>query len=133
MGYLLDTHAFLWTLSAPKKLPAKSLGVLQSSSSEIYLSAVSIWEVALKIRAGKLDMQGKSPSDLLIEASTLNLLVIDLTADEAAGHTALSENTHFDPFDRMIIWQAITRKLTLISGDKEFVKFKKDGLKLLWK
>lgn len=133
MGYLLDTHAFLWAISAPKKLPAKTRGILQSPSNDIYLSAVSIWETALKIRAGKLDIQGRTPSDLLTEAAAMNILVVDLNAAEAAGHTALSENTHFDPFDRMLIWQAISRKLTLISGDKEFAKFKKDGLKLLWK
>ncbi len=46
---------------------------------------------------------------------------------------SLTEDTHFDPFDRMVIWQAITRKLTLVSGDREFERFGKDGLKLIWK
>lgn len=133
MSYLLDTHAFLWTISAPKKLPVKVRNILQSSANDISLSAVSIWEAAIKIRAGKLDIEGKTPTDLLSEAVALNFTVIDLTAQEAAGHLSLSESTHFDPFDRLLIWQAISRKLTLLSGDTQFPKFKKDGLKLLWR
>ena len=104
MSYLLDTHAFLWTISAPKKLPTKIRKIVQASANDISLSAVSLWEAAIKIRAR-----------------------------EAAGHVSLSESTHFDPFDRLLIWQAISRKLTLLSGDSEFPKFKKDGLKLLWR
>ena len=133
MSYLLDTHAFLWTISAPKKLPAKIRDIVQSTANDVSLSAVSLWEAAIKIRAGKLDIQGKTPTDLLNEAVALNFTIIDLTAQEAAGHVKLSESTHFDPFDRLLIWQAISRKLTLLSGDTEFPKFKKDGLKLLWR
>jgi PIN domain nuclease of toxin-antitoxin system len=133
MSYLLDTHAFLWTISVPKKLPTKIRNIVQSTANDVSLSAVSLWEAAIKIRAGKLDIQGKTPTDLLNEAVALNFTIIDLTAQEAAGHVSLSESTHFDPFDRLLVWQAISRRLTLLSGDREFPKFKKDGLKLLWK
>lgn len=56
-----------------------------------------------------------------------------LLPDEAATYGNLTEETHNDPFDRMLIWQAISRKLVLVSGDSEFKRFKKDGLRLLWK
>lgn len=133
MSYLLDTHTFIWAIVQPKKLPSKVLAVLRVPSNEIALSAVSIWEAAIKLRSGKLDLQGKTATDLLNEARAMNLRLLDLTADEAARHISLTENTHFDPFDRMLIWQAISRNLTLVSGDREFKKFKKDGLKILWK
>ncbi|MEP6787771.1 MAG: type II toxin-antitoxin system VapC family toxin, partial [Acidobacteriota bacterium] len=58
---------------------------------------------------------------------------IALTPDEAVTQDNLKENTHFDPFDRMLIWQAISRKMTVVSGDPEFRRFTSDGLKLLWK
>ncbi len=67
------------------------------------------------------------------EARNMNLHVIPLEPDEAATHGSLTEDSHFDPFDRMLIWQAMQRDMVLISGDLEFEKFKSDGLRLLWK
>ena len=58
---------------------------------------------------------------------------LPLTPEEAATYGDLSEPSHNDPFDRMLVWQAISRKLTLISGDREFERFRSDGLKLVWK
>ncbi len=58
---------------------------------------------------------------------------ISLTPVEAATYGNLAEDTHFDPFDRMLIWQAIGRKMVLISKDSNFKRFSKDGLELLWK
>ncbi|MGD9563530.1 MAG: type II toxin-antitoxin system VapC family toxin [Pyrinomonadaceae bacterium] len=133
MRSLLDTHAFLWSVAEPRRLPPKIATVLQDPEKEINLSAVSIWETAIKLRAGRMDLQGRTAEDVLDEAVAMNLRLIDLTPDDAAGQSLLTENTHFDPFDRMLIWQAISRGLTLMSGDKEFTKFKKDGLSLLWK
>jgi PIN domain nuclease of toxin-antitoxin system len=63
----------------------------------------------------------------------MDFQLIALESEEAASHQRLIEATHFDPFDRMLIWQAISRKMILVSGDAEFKRFKPDGLKLLWK
>lgn len=63
----------------------------------------------------------------------MNVQLISLEPDEAATLGNLTESAHFDPFDRMLIWQAIQRNLTLISGDRAFKKFAADGLRLLWK
>ena len=133
MRYLLDTHTFLWSYGQSKKLPAIVRTRLEDLSSEIFVSAVTFWEIAIKLRARRLDVGGKTASELIPESAKLGFKVIPLDAEEAAAHQQLAEDTHFDPFDRMLVWQAISRNLTLISGDSQFKNFKKDGLKLLWK
>ena len=89
--------------------------------------------MAIKLRSGRLDIGGRSATDVLAEARNMDVNLIPLDPDEAATHGSLVEDTHFDPFDRMLMWQAIQRNMILVSMDPEFKKFKSDGLKLLWK
>jgi PIN domain nuclease of toxin-antitoxin system len=131
MRLLLDTHTFLWAISAPAKLPAAARSAVISQSNQAYVSAVSFWEIAIKVRLGKLNLGWKD--DIVDAAIKGGFVPIPLTPEEAALSSDLTEDTHFDPFDRMLIWQAITRDLTLVSNDQEFQKFKRYGLKLLWK
>ena len=132
MKYLLDTHTFLWAYAQSNRLPGAVRTTIENTDSEVFVSAVTFWEMAIKLRAKRLDVGGKSATDLLMEARNMGFFILDLEAEEAASHQDLTEDTHFDPFDRMLIWQAISRKMILVSGDKEFKRFTKDGLKLLW-
>ena len=133
MRLLLDTHTFLWAYSETGKLPKLAKDAIAEPSNEIFVSSISFWEISLKIRIGKLKPVGRHPSELVEVARSLGMIPMPLTPDEAATYGDLTENTHFDPFDRMLAWQAISRKLILVSGDKEFRRFEKDGLKLIWK
>ena len=133
MRYLLDTHAFLWALTEPNKLPRQVAKIIDDPAHEIFLSAVSIWETAIKLRSGRLDLQGRTAMELLDEAGEMRVQLIKLDPYEAATSGNLIEDTHYDPFDRMLIWQAISRKMVLVSGDEQFQRFASDGLKLLWK
>ena len=133
MKYLLDTHAFLWTATRSRQLPEKARNAIEGPDNEIFVSAVSFWEIATKFRKGKLDLDGLQPIDFVDKAAAMDIEIIYLAAEEAASVNNLTEQTHFDPFDRMLIWQAIYRKLTLISRDPEFHNFEPDGLKLIWK
>jgi PIN domain nuclease of toxin-antitoxin system len=132
MRYLLDTHTFIWAYGQSTKLSGTARSAIEDTRSEVFVSAVSFWEIAIKIRAKRLHIGGKSAADLISEARTMDFHIIDLHADEAATQGKLTEETHFDPFDRMLIWQAISRKLTLISSDAQFKRFIPDGLKLIW-
>jgi len=106
---------------------------IQDPGNEVFVSAVSFWEISIKSRLGKIDLIDLTTSDLIPSATAMGFLTIGLASDEAVSQDKLKENTHFDPFDRMLIWQAIQRDLVLVSSDPEFKKFKTDGLKLLWK
>ncbi len=131
MRLLLDTHTFLWAVSKPSMLPARSLRAIEDKANLVFISAVSLWEITIKVRTGKLQLGWDD--DLITAALNAGIEPLPLTADEAATYGDLAESTHNDPFDRMLIWQAIQRDLTLVSGDAEFDRFEDGGLKLLWK
>ncbi len=132
MRYLLDTHAFIWALSDTDKLTPRAKDVIVDADNELFVSSVSFWEIAIKLRNKRIAPIGHRPSGLIDAAETMGFIPIPLLPAEAATHGSLTEDTHFDPFDRMLIWQAIQRSLTLISGDRKFERFTSDGLRLLW-
>jgi PIN domain nuclease of toxin-antitoxin system len=132
MRYLLDTHAFLWAIGQSSSLPEKVVKELKNQENEVFVSAITFWEISIKTRIKKLDLGGIPQEDLVSLAEKMDFQVIDLTPEEANTYANLSENAHRDPFDRMLIWQCIQRKMTLVSKDVEFQKFKEYGLKLIW-
>lgn len=132
MKYLLDTHAFLWTITQSKDLPLKVVQALKNPTNEVFVSAITFWEISIKTRLKKLDLGGLPLEDLIPLAEQMDFQLIDLTPEEANTYNNLAENTHHDPFDRMLIWQCLRRNMTLVSKDEEFQNFKHYGLKLLW-
>lgn len=132
MKYLLDTHAFLWSITQSKTLPKKVISELKNPRNEVFVSAVTFWEIAIKTRIKKLDLGGLPVGDLVALAKKMDFQCIDLTPEEASGYVELVETTHNDPFDRMLIWQCIRRNMTIVSKDEEFEKFLGVGLKILW-
>lgn len=133
MNLLLDTHTILWSILEPNRLPPASRNAIEDPRSEIFVSSVSLWEISIKSRLEKLSLVNLSTDDVIPSVIGMGFVPIALTPDEAITQGSLKESTHFDPFDRMLIWQAISRKMTLVSGDPEFARFIPDGLKLLWK
>lgn len=132
MKYLLDTHAFLWTITQSKDLPLKVVQALKNPTNEVFVSAITFWEISIKTRLKKLDLGGLPLEDLIPLAEQMDFQLIDLTPEEANTYNNLAENIHHDPFDRMLIWQCLRRNMTLVSKDEGFQKFKHYGLKLLW-
>jgi PIN domain nuclease of toxin-antitoxin system len=131
MRLLLDTHTFLWAISEPEKLPVKARRAIEDERIPTFVSAIALWEITIKVRIGKLDLGWDD--DLITAAQNAGIEPLPLTPEEAATYGELTESFNNDPFDRMIIWQAIQRDMILVSGDPEFKKFEDNGLKLLWK
>jgi PIN domain nuclease of toxin-antitoxin system len=117
VSYLLDTHAFLWSVLEPAKLGASSRAVLADPRSEVFVSAVTFWEVSLKAALGKLKLEGCSPESLLGAARTQGFELLALSPQDACTFHHLPRSEHKDPFDRMLIWQAIRGAHTLITQD----------------
>ena len=132
MNYLLDTHAFLWAITQSKDLPEKTIKALKNPHNEVFVSAISFWEISIKTRIKKLDLGGLPIKDLIGLAERMDFKLIELSPMEASSYGELAESTHNDPFDRMLIWQAIKRDMCMVSKDREFKKFKAYGLRLLW-
>jgi PIN domain nuclease of toxin-antitoxin system len=81
---------------------------------------------------GKLDLNGVHPEELPKLSKETGFEFLPLLPDESASYHQLDANWHRDPFDRMLIWQAIKNNLTLLSKDKNVAQYKSAGLKLLW-
>ncbi len=132
MNCLLDTHTLLWSLFEPNRLGKTALELLQDPKNTVYVSVISVWEISLKYSIGKLDLQGVTPDAFpdLIRQTGFELL--PLAAQDAATFHNLARLEHKDPFDRLLIWQAISHKLTFVSQDKACAAYRKQGLKVVW-
>lgn len=131
MSYLLDTHCFLWSLFAPQKLSQRARQVIADSSNTVAVSSVSFWEIALKFALGKLELKGVTPEDLPAAAQSMGLQLLSLDPITAAGAGRLGRERHQDPFDRMLIWQAVRHDLVLVSHDRQIGQYASLGLKSL--
>ena len=122
MKYLLDTSVFLWSLGAEHKLNRKARDLLSSSETELYLSAASSWEIAIKFALGALPLP-KPPSQFI--PSAMGLLAVR-SLDITHFHSLAAGNLprhHRDPFDRMLIAQANEEKMVLLTADRIFQKY----------
>lgn len=132
MNLLLDTHGFLWSLFAPDKLSKIAVREIKSPNNEVAVSVVTFWEISLKYALGKLELTGVVPEELPDFTTQMNMEILPITAAEASSFHKLPRISHKDPFDRIIIWQAIQRKMTLVSKDRDFKAYRKFGLKTFW-
>jgi len=132
MNYLLDTHAFIWSLSEKDKLSSTVKQILENPANNIFVSSITFWEISLKFSIGKLDIKGISPETLPELAIDMGFQLIKLSPAESATHHKLIATKHKDPFDRMLIWQSIQRGLIFVSKDDRLEAYDHSGLKRLW-
>ena len=130
--FLIDTHVFLWLLFSPEKLPNRTLNALANQTNQVSVSSVSFWEISLKYRLGKLSLTGVLPNELPRFATQMGIHIAEITADEFAGFYQLPlVEEHKDPFDRVIIWQCISRKEMFVSHDFKLESYVPFGLNYL--
>ena len=130
---LLDTHTFIWAALQTNNLSSKSKEIITNRNNEIYVSTVSFWEISLKTKIKKFLFENINIKDFPLHARNMGFTIMDVQEKETISfHELPLKKNHKDPFDRMLIWQAITRDMTMISKDKLFEQYKKDGLKLVW-
>ena len=112
MKLLLDTHIFLWALSEPNRLSQKQVIAMEDPTNTVYVSSISITEIAIKASLGKLELV----FDPLDAAEKSGFEMLDFSAKDALLLKDLPFH-HRDPFDRMLITQAISRKLMIATQD----------------
>lgn len=96
------------------------------------VSSVSLWEIALKLSLGKLELQGIAAADLPRIASEHDFTLCALSAETAASFDLPRNHDHRDPFDRMLVWQAMRESAVLVSRDRAMASYEAFGLRLLW-
>ncbi|MDA1316530.1 MAG: type II toxin-antitoxin system VapC family toxin [bacterium] len=132
MNYLFDTHTLLWSLFSPKKLSGKVHSTITDPQNTMHVSALSLWEISLKYALGKIVLpSGIHPEDIVRKFQTAGGTITNLQPEVAASMHQLPRE-HGDPFDRMLVWQAIQSNYILISKDKEMKKYEQHGLSVLW-
>ncbi len=128
MNLLIDTHAVIWFISEDPNLPEKTKKLIESPENNCYVSIASFWEIAIKHSLGRLNMTPKLESIFqIIENSGFELL--PLTTNQILINAGLPFH-HHDPFDRMLIAQAIYENLEIVSRDEQFKKY---NVSLIWK
>ena len=128
MRLLLDTHAFLWWVDDSRRLSRKARAAIANRDSACYLSLASVWEMAIKVSVDRLKLP--SAVDRFVSeqmaANAFEPLPIDL---RHAGDVARLPFHHRDPFDRLLVAQALSEALAIVSADPVFVKY---GVKRVW-
>lgn len=129
MKYLVDTHVLLWSIGKPDKLSTRAREIIIGST--VFVSIASWWELSLKFAMGKLELENGTPEDLWKAAEQMNYELLQLSGADASSFHRLAK-IYKDPFDRMIVWQAIRNNLPLLSKDNRLSGYEEYGLQLLW-
>ena len=119
MNVLLDTHTLLWLVSTPSDVEASALAVIADSDTNVWVTAASAWEIAIKTRLGRLDGEAllSAWADIVADMSTTEL-AIESSDAILAGRLPWE---HKDPFDRVIVAQALRRNLTIATRDAKIL------------
>ena len=128
MRYLLDTHALLWWLFDDPKLSTPAREVITEPENEILVSAASAWEISTKHRVGKLPEAGDIVQQLPMYIRRARFTVLGISVDHALLAGSLP-GPHRDPFDRMLIAQAKSQNISLVTIDPVFRDY---GVAVLW-
>jgi PIN domain nuclease of toxin-antitoxin system len=116
--FLLDTHVFLWLIQGDPQLSDRVRAIIADDTNQLNFSVVSIWEIAIKLNIGKLKI-GHSIEDIYQLLAQLKIEILPIDQLDLDRYLTLPLH-HRDPFDRLIISQAIDRELILISADGSF-------------
>lgn len=133
MRYLLDTHVIMWLAYDDTKISKTVKEIILDEKSHIFISALSFWEISLKFQSGKLDLKGHNPITLKAGFDQyFEYHELDLKLKDAITFYKLESTFHKDPFDRMLIWQALEHDLVFITDDENIKRYKESGLEVVW-
>jgi PIN domain nuclease of toxin-antitoxin system len=121
MRLLLDTHIALWALTDDAKLSAKARQLLSATENEIFVSAASLWEISIKhaLARGEMLVSGEAALEYLRDAG---VQILPITAEHAVAVERLPD-LHDDPFDRLLLAQAVTEPLYLVTHDRQIERY----------
>ena len=114
--YLVDTHALIWSFENNKKLLQKMKNIIDDAHNEIFVSIASLWEMAIKISNGKLDLS-VSLAQLIEDIALRNIQILPINPSHVLKVETLPFH-HKDPFDRIIVAQSLVENITVVSIDE---------------
>jgi PIN domain nuclease of toxin-antitoxin system len=118
VNFLIDSHLFWWCQCSPELLPSRARDLIQDPGSVIYISAATIWELGIRLALGRL--RPSVPLETLVP--TIDFEQLPVTSRHALAAARLPYH-HSDPFDRMLVAQALVERLTLLTTDQDLPKY----------
>ena len=128
MNYLVDTHAIIWFITEDKKLPQKTKQIIEDDENNCFVSIASFWEMGIKYSLDRLDLK-RDLNDIFEVIIDSGFRVLPITPNHIIKNAELDFH-HQDPFDRIMIAQAIVEKLQVISKDQYFKNY---DIEIFWK
>ena len=128
MKILLDTHTFLWWITGDQKLSGRAREIISDGSNELFLSAATGWEMAIKAQIGRLKLPGE-PIHFILEQMRINAIQSLPIQMNHALHVSTLPQHHRDPFDRLLIAQAQLEGLPVLSSDHQLANYQ---VEVIW-
>ena len=128
MRLLVDTHLLLWAAASSRQLPRGARALMEDPANEVYYSAASIWEIAIKSALRRKDFRVDVPA-LLAALPRMGFVELPVTGAHAARVVQLA-NIHRDPFDRLLVAQSVVEPLTLLTNDALLARYG-DGIRVV--
>ena len=122
MRVLLDTHAFLWWITDDPRLSGRAREVISDGRNELYFSAASGWEIAIKAGLGRLEISGDLQRFVAEQLSRNAIQTLPIHLSHVL-HTSALPSHHGDPFDRILVSQALLEKMPLMSADPQITRY----------
>ena len=128
MRVLLDTHTLIWAVDDPGRLPPAAVVTLQNPANQLMVSAATVWEVAIKTAIGKLSLSAPYRQWMTKALTDLGAAIVPVDVEYADRQAGLPFH-HRDPFDRLLVAQALVESVPLVSGDAQFDLY---GVMRIW-
>jgi PIN domain nuclease of toxin-antitoxin system len=125
---LLDTHTLIWWMTDDSHLSSNARGLIEARDSRSLVSAVSAWEIATKVRLGRLPAAAELIQNFVTDLERKRIDILSVTADHGI-RAGLLPGPHQDPFDRMLIAQALAENIPIVSNDRALDGY---GVRRLW-
>ncbi len=122
MRALLDTHVFLWSATDDPRLSGTARGLIEDGNNEIVLSAASAWEIAIKCRRGRLPLPGPPGEYVSTRVALLGIARLSIDFEHALRVAALPA-IHNDPFDRILVAQAMVEGIPIVTDDRHIARY----------
>lgn len=128
MKLLLDTNCLLWAAGQPSRLSEAARSAMLDPANELLMSAVTPWEIAVKVSTGRLEIEGDLPTFVSRQIRALHLTEMPIRISHSFGIRDLPR-VHRDPFDRMLVAQAIAEDLAIVTSDRDIARY---GVRVIW-
>lgn len=128
MRFLLDTHTLIWWMTRDKRLSRSAYSLIEEEDNVSFVSAASAWEIATKVRLGRLPAAAGLVQDFVADLTAQRIQILEINAEHGIRAGSLP-GPHKDPFDRMLIAQALAENVPIVSNDRALDGY---GVRRLW-